>query len=58
MAGLEMRFFVLEPKGKDVYARASREALKRYAEVIKDKNCELCADILLWVKDLEDQYQK
>jgi len=58
MAGLEMKFFVLEPKGRGEYARASREALKKYAEVIKDKNCELCADILLWVKELEEQYPK
>ncbi len=35
---LEMKYFVLKPKAKgknDLYARASQEAMIRYADIIK-----------------------
>lgn len=31
---LEMKYFVLKPKGHDLFARASRAAMKAYAEAI------------------------
>lgn len=31
MTGLEMRYFVLKPKGDNAHARASREAMRAYA---------------------------
>ena len=34
MNGLVMKYFVLKPKGTDVYALASRRAIAMYAETI------------------------
>ncbi len=53
MSGLEMKYFVLKPKGSDVYARASREALMAYSRFIKDENPKLSEDISKWVLEEE-----
>lgn len=48
---LEIRYFVLNPKGTDSYANASREALVAYAESIKNHDPALAKDIWEWVDD-------
>jgi len=53
MDGLRMKYFVLKPKSKvagDVYAEASRRAIKTYANYIKSFNKELADDLKGWVK--------
>ena len=53
---LEMKYFVLKPKGKtkdDPYAIASREAMRTYALTIQETNPELCHDLLRWI-DIEE----
>jgi hypothetical protein len=46
--GLEMKYFVLKPKGKDVYAKASRMAMLEYAKVIQDENRRLYDELQEW----------
>ena len=47
--GLYMKYFVLKPCGKDIYAHASREAMKKYAEIIKPENNLLANELILWI---------
>ncbi len=56
MTGLEMKYFVLKPKGDDVYAKASRAAMRQYASLIREENEELCAELLAWA-DKETQIE-
>ena len=49
MTGLEMRYFVLKPRGKDAYAHASRRAMKAYADAIWDENNQLSIGLEEWV---------
>jgi len=51
--GLLMKYFVLKPKGKDEYARASRKALRAYALAIRFENLALCEQLRDWA-DRED----
>ena len=46
--GLQMKYFVLKPKGDCPYAAASRKALKAYADAIKAENIQLCHDLHMW----------
>ena len=46
--GLQMKYFVLEPKGADQYAIASRCAVWAYADAIRAENPELAADLMEW----------
>ena len=48
--GLHMKYFVLKPRGdfNDPYAKASRAALKAYAETIIDENPDLYASLEKW----------
>lgn len=48
MSGLEMRYFVLKPKGDSAYHHASRAALYAYADAIEDENAKLAADLRAW----------
>jgi hypothetical protein len=51
MSELKMKYFVLNPKSKskdDVYAAASREAMRNYAINIRHINLELSQDLLDW----------
>ena len=48
MNGLEMKYFVLKPKGTDPYAKASRAAMRKYAVLIKDTNPDLASDLDEW----------
>jgi len=53
MDGLMMKYFVLKPKGTDVYARASRCAMLRYADEIMEDNRDFALDLVKWVTDEE-----
>lgn len=48
MAGLELRYFVLKPKGSDDFAWASRMAMRTFAEYIKMSQPELAEDLITW----------
>jgi len=50
VSGLEMKYFVIKPKGDfhDPYAKASRAAIKAYAEAILDENPQLYGDLEKW----------
>lgn len=48
MAGLIMKYFVLKPHGDDQYAKASRAAMRAYANHIKGENPELCQELREW----------
>lgn len=48
MAGLIMKYFVLKPKGTDIYAQASREALRAYARTINNANPHMADDLHNW----------
>lgn len=47
---LEMKYFVLKPRGNSLYSEASRVAMMVYAEVIERENPSLSADLRRWVK--------
>jgi hypothetical protein len=49
MPGLVMKYFVLKPAGDDVYAKASRMAMRKYAEAVAQANPELTHQIRDWV---------
>jgi len=49
MPGLEMKYFVLKPKGDDIYAEASRSAMRIYASTIQVVNPGLAHDLMSWV---------
>ena len=38
MDGLLMKYFILKPRGNNIYAKASRQAMLEYAEVIEPIN--------------------
>jgi len=51
--GLYPKYFVLKPRAKnaeDVRARASQEAMMTYAEIIRESDEELAADLLDWMR--------
>lgn len=50
MSGLEMKYFVLKPKGNDAYARASRAAMRTYAKAIRPDNAELADALVKWAR--------
>jgi hypothetical protein len=52
MSGLETKYFVLEPKGDDAYAMASRAAMRAYAFHIMEENLELAKSLRDWA-DIE-----
>ena len=54
MAGLMMKYFVLNPNKEDDYGIASREAIRTYASEIKHENSELADNLLTWLHKLED----
>lgn len=45
---LKMKYFVLNPKGNDIYAVASRAAMYEYADVIKNIDPELSISLSEW----------
>ena len=57
MTGLQMKYFNLNPKSKaagDRYAHASREAMRRYAEMITDINKQLAMELKEWANREEN----
>jgi hypothetical protein len=50
MQGLEMKYFVLKPKGSDEYALASRGAMRKYASLIHRTNPELASGLTAWAE--------
>jgi hypothetical protein len=52
MTGLLMKYFVLKPKGKDIYAAASRQAMEAYAQLlyITNTNPELAKELTEWAE--------
>jgi len=51
--GLVMKFFVLKPRGTDLYAKASRCAMLRYADEVMDDDRQFALQIIKWVSDEE-----
>jgi len=51
MTGLEMKYFVLKPKGNTPYSAASRAAMRRYSKVIRSHNPVLADELLRWAED-------
>lgn len=49
MNGLEMKYFVIKPKGNGIYAEASRKAMKAYAAHIDAENRKFANDLYDWV---------
>ncbi|MGH9930008.1 MAG: hypothetical protein ACREA9_12410 [Pyrinomonadaceae bacterium] len=47
-APLLMKYFVLKPKGTDIYAEASRAAMKAYAKKIEHDNPTLAYELASW----------
>jgi len=51
MDGLKMKYFVLKPRGNDIFAAASRKAMRAYSRHIGDVD-EIFADELMdWAND-------
>lgn len=48
MNGLEMKYFVLKPRGDDRYAAASRKAMRAYAKHIEPANEQLAKELRDW----------
>lgn len=48
--GLQMKYFVLNPKGNSLHARACQAAMLEYAEVIYCRNSQLSLDIQDWIE--------
>ena len=46
--GLTMKYFVLKPKGEDIYAQASRAAMRAYANVIRHENTKFSDELRHW----------
>jgi len=49
--GLIIKYFVLNPTKKDIYGKASRQAMWQYANIIYPENKELAIDIKNWVAE-------
>ncbi len=55
-SGLLMKYFVLKPysgKPRDRYAKASRDAMRAYADSIESKNKTLAASLRRWATKSE-----
>lgn len=47
---LEMRYFILKPKGNSIHAVASRNAMLEYADAIFDTDKEMARELQEWVR--------
>jgi hypothetical protein len=45
---MELKYFVLKPRGKDVYAKSARLAMRVFAEGIKSVNSKLANELMEW----------
>jgi hypothetical protein len=48
MDGLMMKYFVLKPRGDDVFATASRAAMRAYANIILEANPTFAGELREW----------
>ena len=48
---LEMKYFVLKPRGKDVYAIASRNAMMAYASTLEEEDPTFGKELRAWARD-------
>lgn len=57
---LKLKYFVLKPNGTDIYAKASREAMRTYANVIEDIDPIFHDDLKEWIsyEELYNQNQE
>jgi len=55
MAGLEMKYFVLNPNKNDRYGRASRNAIRTYAIDIETEDPQLANDLVNWLALIEEK---
>ncbi len=51
MSGLLMKYFVLKPRGTGPYAAASRGALFKYAQMIREANPQLANELHSWASN-------
>lgn len=51
MPGLEMRYFILKPKGNKEHNRASRIAIRHYAKHIRNENPEFAHQLHKWADE-------
>ena len=54
MNGLELKYFILKPKGHTVYHHASRVAMRAYAKSIKKENWGLAKELTAWANQEQD----
>ena len=54
MAGLQLKYFVLNPTKNDAFGEASRAAMDTFAATIRSTNPQLAADISSWVGSIEN----
>ncbi len=48
MNSLSMKYFVVKPRGEDIYAKSSRTAIHAYAKVIKPTNPGFAQALIDW----------
>jgi hypothetical protein len=59
MSGLQMKYFVLKPRGNCVYATASRVAMRAYAKFIFSEDEELSNQLNEWAdKEQEEMWKE
>jgi hypothetical protein len=51
--GLDMKYFVLKPRGSTPFSEASRAGMRAYAEVIESHDRELAEDLTGWADHTE-----
>ncbi len=57
--GLMMKYFVLKPEGDTAYHRASRKAMRAYAEAIEKENPKMAEELVEWAsKENEAVFNK
>lgn len=56
--GLEKKYFVLNPNKRDAYGKASRAAMRAYADAIEEENHALFSDLTVWVLNIEREIER
>lgn len=55
---LEMRYFVLKPKGNSEHALASRVAMRAYAAAIKGTDLQMSQELYAWADKEAEEAEK
>ena len=50
MSGLKLKYFVVKPEGRSVYAVASRQAIRAYADEIEKHDPKFAKDLREWAQ--------